>query len=168
MHTAQVARGVVGQPKAEGVTKPLLMVTVLPVMICVLTVLMTMFRQGTPYHAAPTPQFDAAYSVGTIEEARKIPVGIRQFRVARVISPATSYKIHCRFITEDGTQFVAQGRDAKQIKPGFVFSARIQPFALYAKQRIVWLEEYNPEMSTDAEKLLFPQTAPLKRAELAP
>jgi len=139
-----MARGPIEPPKAEGVTKPSLMVAVLPIMICVLTVLTTMVRQEAFHHAAPTPQFDAAYSVGTIEEARKIPVGIRQFRVARVISPATSHKIHCRFITEDGTEFVAPGRCAEQMKPGLVFSVRTLPFALYTKRRTVWLEERSP------------------------
>jgi len=105
-----------------------------------------MVRQGAFYHATPTPQFDAAYSVGTIEEARKIPIDIQQFRVSQVISPGTSHKVHYQLITEDGAEFVVPGRCAERMKPGLVFSAHPLPFALYAKRRTVWLEERNPNM----------------------
>ena len=157
MHTVRIAMGQVDVSNSGGIVKPLLMVATLPALICAFTIVNTMIQQGILYQTAP-PQLDALFSVSSMAEAQSTPVQVKQYQVARVISPLASHSAHRIVTTQDGTRFVVLGTVAAQMRPGYTFSARTLPYPLHTKQHTVWLEEYSPDAVTDPKKLTFPET----------
>jgi len=162
MHTVQTAMGQAALPGSGGRKKQLLMTATLPILICSVTMISGMIRQGGLYYAAPPPQFDALFSVSTLAEAQGIPVHIQQYQVASVTASSTPNSGHCTVTTQDGTRFVVLGTSVARMKPGLIFNARVLPFALHTKQRTAWLEEYSPTMVTDPAKMSFAQVVSLK------